>query len=253
MIRILKQIIFLTKNEIKKIYIGSYFGTVWFFLNPIIYSLIYYFLFDKIISIKFNLGKENISYFEYLIVGLILWNSFTMSILRASISILENSYILKKVLFPPEYIVISYSLVYYLQGIIFLSSLIFFFKIFSITLISAYIISSITLFLFILGISFILSALTVYIRDLVHLISNLFNFLFYTVPIIYPYKHVPNSIKAFIKLNPIFHIFKPFYDILLYKSIEMTAIFFNLFISILFFFLGFMIFRKLKEGFYDVL
>lgn len=253
MIAQIKHILFLLKNEIKRTYGGSLLGVAWLILNPVLYALVYYFLFEKIIKIKFNFKIPNASYFHYLIIGLILWSSFVMGILRGSNSIVENSYILKKVLIKPEYFPIVYTLMYSLQAFVFLSFLIILLKVYDVKLLLALPVTFINFYLFLLGVSFILSALTVYIRDIPQLLNNVLNFVFYTIPIIYPYDAIPNDLKYLVLYNPLVYIFKPFHDILFYKSLELYTIGIGTVISLLAFSIGWFFFRKLKEGFYDVL
>ena len=249
----LKHILFLLKNEIKRTYSGSLLGIIWFILNPILYSLVYYFLFEKIIQIRFNFKIPHVSYFEYLIIGLILWNSFVSSTLRSAVAIVENAYILKKVFIRSEYFPIVYTLMYSLQGLIFLSILIIFFKVFSLKLIFSYILAYFNFFLFISGLAFILSALTVYIRDIPQILNNFMNFVFYTIPIIYPYESIPPNLKSIVFFNPLVYVFKPFHDILFYKELDINVLGIGFIISSLTFFFGFLVFQKLKHGFYDVL
>ena len=249
----IKHIFFLLKNELKRTYSGSIIGTAWFIINPILYASIYYLLFEKIIQVKFSFKVTHVSYFQYLIIGLILWNSFTSGVLRGSTSIIENAYILKKVFIKPEYFPIVYTLMYALQGFLLILILVILLKAFYLTLLIILPIAFMSFYFFILGISFILAALTVYIRDIPQLLNNIMNFIFYTVPIIYPYEYIPKNLEPFISLNPIFYIFKPFYDILFYKNLEINTLILSLIISFSVFLFGFILFQKLKEGFYDVL
>jgi len=249
----LKQLFFLLRNEIKKMYSGSIFGITWFIINPILYTFIYFILFEKIIQVKFVFKASNVSYFEYLIIGLILWNSFVNGVLRGSTSIVENAHILKKIFIPPEYFTIVYTLISFLQNFFLLCILLIILKVFKPIFLLIFVFISLSFYIFILGLSFILSSLTVYIRDIPQILNSIMNFLFYSIPIIYPYEHIPAFFKEIIFLNPLVYIFKPFHDVLFYKSIDIDTMLTNFIISISVFISGIFIFRKLKNGFYDVL
>jgi len=249
----LKNLSFLVLNEIKKMYSGSVLGILWFFVNPVLYSLVYYFLFDKVLQVKFAFKIGKVSYFNYLIIGLILWNSFASGLLRGTSSLLENAYLLKKVFIPAEYFPIVYSFIPFVQGMFFLSLLIFVFGAFSPELLVGFVIGSLNFYVFLLGLSLFLSSLSVYIRDIPQLLNNFLNFLFYSVPILYPYENVPDFFRKFLELNPLFYIFKPFHDVLFYKELDPQVLMFGSFLAFITCSLGFLVFRRLKEGFYDVL
>jgi len=254
----LQTIFFLIRNEIKKMYSGSILGSLWFFLNPLLYSFIYFFLFEKVLQIKFQFevatsNNSNISYFYYLIIGLTLWNSFVNGLLKGTLSLVESAHILKKIKIPHEYFPIVFSSVYALQSFIFLLFLFLLFGEISFPYILLLIFSFLNFFMFLVGLSFLFSALTVYIRDIPQVLSNSLGFIFYSLPIIYPYEKAPIFFKKILHFNPLFYLFQPFYNILFYKEITLQPLVIGFFISSLTLLFGFLIFEKLKIGFTDVL
>jgi len=248
-----KQLFLLLKMEIIKTYSGSMLGIAWFILNPFLYAFIYYLLFEKILQVKFHFRNYDSSYFQYLILGLILWSAFSSALLRGTTAIIENGYMLKKVPFSPINYVIVYTTIPFIQAIIILLFFLPFYKVINPVLILYFSFSFILLYLYTLGLSLFLSSLTVYIRDISQLVSNLLNFVFFTVPIIYPYNQIPKNIKNFISLNPLFYLFKNIYNAVFYKTFELDTLFLSIIISGLTFLLGISTYRYLKKGFYEVL
>ena len=105
-----------------------------------------------------------------------------------------------------------------------------------------------------LGLSFILSAITVYVRDVEYLINVIMMLAFYLSPIVYSADMIPTKYLPLFKLNPMFHIIKYYRDILYYgKFPEMGSDFILLFACIIILIVGYLIFRKLEKRFAEEL
>ncbi|MEN3039878.1 MAG: ABC transporter permease, partial [Candidatus Kryptonium sp.] len=106
-------------------------------------------------------------------------------------------------------------------------------------------------YMFALGLSILLASLAVYIRDISQVLGPALNFLFYSVPIIYPYSLVPENIKPIIKLNPLFYMVEAIY----LQAIEfnLKAIIFCLLIAVIALSFGVFVYRYMSVGFLDVL
>lgn len=105
-----------------------------------------------------------------------------------------------------------------------------------------------------LAISFILSALTVYFRDLEHFVQIILQLMFYATPIVYAGDTIPEAFRFIINLNPLAHILNGYRDIFYNQTMPNLKILgIVLVLSIVFCVIGYFIFKKLQKGFAEEL
>lgn len=250
----------LTKRDFQQRYKGSVLGVIWALLSPLLMLAVYTFIFVAIFKLKWGGLENNTSRMLYTLMifaGLIPFQIFSESVNR-SVSILNQSanYI-KKVVIPveilPASIVLSTALNSFFS--VFLLSLgkIFFIDTPNWTLMFIPIIM-IPVTLLSLGISLLVSALGVYLKDLVYVVGLIVNILFYMSPIFYSMDKIPESFRVFIMFNPIAPIIEQFRDVFVNGQMFSLR---DYFISILFaaviFMAGLITFRFLRRGFADVI
>ena len=212
------------KKEVRSKYKNSFLGVLWSFLNPLLQIIVYAIIFSLILKNK----QEH--YAIFLCSGLIPWTFFSVSINKSAFTIIENGNIIKKVYFPREIIPIS---VVTAETINFLIStlIILCFVIFGGIGISKYIlyypIVLIAQYLIILSISFVVSSICVYFRDLQHFIGIILQLLFYAAPIVYSQNSIPENYQWILKYNPMTYIINSYRDIFYYQNaIDFKSIFF---------------------------
>ena len=109
-------------------------------------------------------------------------------------------------------------------------------------------------YVLILGIAFIVSAVTVYIRDLEHIIGVVLMAAFYATPIVYRVDQLPANLQIIMKLNPMTYIIDGYRDIFYYQQMPdfyHLGILFAISVVLLIF--GYMVFKKLQKGFAEQL
>lgn len=239
------------KKEFRGKYKKSFLGVLWSFLNPLFQLLIYALVFPFIL-------KNNVeNYTVFLIVALFPWNFFNLSIIQSAACIVSNGGIIKKVYFPREILPIATATSNLINFLI--SSILVFLALFisGIGLTKAVIVLPLIIliqYILQLGLSFILSAITVYVRDVEYLINVLMMLAFYLSPIVYSADMIPGKYLPLFKLNPMFHIIKYYRDILYYGKIpEMGSVLLLLFACIIILIVGYLIFRKLEKRFAEEL
>lgn len=239
------------KKEFRGKYKKSFLGVLWSFLNPLFQLLIYALVFPFIL-------KNNVeNYTVFLIVALFPWNFFNLSIIQSAACIVANGGIIKKVYFPREILPIATSTSNLINFLI--SSILVFLALFisGIGLTKAVVVLPLIIliqYILQLGLSFILSAITVYVRDVEYLINVLMMLAFYLSPIVYSADMIPSKYLPLFKLNPMFHIIKYYRDILYYGKIpEMGSVLLLLLVCIIILVVGYLIFRKLEKRFAEEL
>lgn len=247
-----------TKRNVFARYKGSYLGLIWSFITPLAILLVYTFVFSVVFRARWE-GAVTDSHAEFalaLFAGLIAFNIFSESSLAAPTLIVNNPNYVKRVVFPLEILPVStlaaavihsfFSLVILLTGILIVLGTVPW------TLIFLPLIYLPLLFLC-LGLSWFLSSLGVFIRDVGHLLGVIVQMLFFLTPIFYPISAVPPSFRIFIYINPLSFIVNHFRRVTLfgqqpdwgeYLLITIAAFGMSL--------LGYVWFMKSKKTFADV-
>lgn len=249
-------IYYLLKKEIKSLYVGSTLGMLWIILRPLLLIAIYGVVFSEIMKIKPYAGKVQVPYIFFMLSTIFFWFGFQESISRSSVSIIEKGEMIKKVYMPLEVLPIVSVLSSYVQHII--GAVIFLFVIAVLHGMSVLWILLIPVLvlqmLFSLGLGFILSAISVYLRDVPQIINIFLQGVFYFTPILYPVEIIPERIRFLIYINPLTYFIKSYQDIIIYKICPDYRYFIMMFVAAsVAFFIGYKVFRKLKEGFADIL
>lgn len=239
------------KKEIRGKYKGSWLGVLWTFLNPLLMLAVYSFVFPYILRVE----VEN--YTIFMIVALIPWNFFTTAIQSGTGSVVANGNILKKVYFPREIIPISITtsqLVNFLITCIIMFAFILFSGVgFSIHLLLFPLLVLIQYIITLAG-TFILSALTVFVRDIDHFVSVILMLGFYGTPIVYQASMLPDKFQWVLKANPMAQLVEAYRSILYYHQMpDMTMLGIWGATSIILLVVGYVIFKKLEKSFVEEL
>ncbi len=245
----------LLKNNVKKDIRGRYkksvLGVIWTFLNPLLQLAVYAFIFPLILK------TTQPYYVIFVCVGLIPWTFFTATISQSTWAVLGNGNIVKKVYFPREILPISIVTSNMVNFLISTIIIIAFCMAYGLGITKYVIFYPIILaiqYLFQLGISFILSAVTVYFRDLEHFVQIALMLLFYATPIVYSGETIPEAFTFIIDYNPMAHIINAYRDIF-YNQVkpDLSSLAMVLGVSIILVIIGYFIFKKLQKGFAEEL
>lgn len=241
---ILKALI--VKNLVGR-YRNSLLGIGWHFIMPIVSLFVYYIVFSQIrISPIPN-------FWIYLASGLFPFTFMLNNLVNGANCIVDNANMLKKIYFPREIIVISQvlsSLVVTLIG---------FAAIICATVASGYVLTIyallipavfVIMIIFVTGCVFIFSSLTVYVRDVQHLLNTISMAFFFLTPMYFTLEDVSGFSELIVWLNPFTYFVELFHHTVYYGTMPSTLLVTSsLFISLITFLIGIGLFRKLKRGF----
>lgn len=239
------------KKEVRGKYKGAWLGVVWSFLNPLLMLVVYSVVFPYILRVE----VEN--YTMYMMIALIPWNFFTGSITSGVGSIVREGNILKKVYFPREIIpisVVTSALVNFLITCIIMFLFIIFtglgfswhLLLFPIIVLIQYIIT--------LAFTFVLSAITVYVRDVDHFVNIILLLAFYVTPIVYDPSLLPAKFNWTLLVNPMAGLISAYRDILYYHTLpDFNILLMWFLIGIMLIIIGYIIFKKLEKNFAEEL
>lgn len=249
----------LAKREVIGRYRGSLLGVLWSFVNPVFMLAVYTFFFSIVYQTRWGTTGQG-SKFDFaltLFAGLIPFSLFSECINRAPLLILNNVNYVKKVIFPLEI----------LPGVSLCSALFHFFISFIVLLIFYLVIHhslhwtiiffplvNLPLIFFILGLSWFLTSLGVFIRDIAHTTSIITTALLFLSPIFYSASAIPEPYRTFIYLNPLTTVIEQNRAVLIWGQLPNWSILgISLGISMLVAYLGYYWFRKTRHAFADVI
>lgn len=237
----------LVRKDLRTRYKGSALGFLWTFVNPLLQLVVYTIVFSTVMRI--NIDK----FYMFLFVGLIPWIFFANSLQVSAGAILSNKNLVKKIYFPREILPLSV-VTSGLMNLLFSFIIVFVALIISkIGIAKAIVYLPIVImveYVFTLGLSFLVSALNVYFRDLEHILGILIMGWFYFTPLIFPVEMIPNEYLKYFFLNPMTPIIVSFKDILYYgKAPDLTMLGISLLMSLLLTIFSFNVFKVLQKNF----
>jgi lipopolysaccharide transport system permease protein len=249
----------LTRREIAGRYRGAYLGIFWSLINPLVMLAVYTLVFGGIFNGRFTPGgKETaIDYALGLFCGMNLFNFFVEVVSRSPALILSNPNFVKKVVFPLEVL-----------SVVAVLAALFHLAIATLPLILGLLIAHgsvpwgtlllvpivLPLVLGTLGMSWLLAALGVFIRDLQAAVTPALTILMFLSCIFYPLSAVPQMLRPFIQLNPMADLIQSARDAVMLNAIPDWRIWIGLLGSgIILFGLGLWVFRSCRGAFADTI
>ncbi len=253
----------LSVNDFKTKFAGSYLGIIWAFVQPVITVLVYWFVFEKgfkPVPINNAAGVET-PFVLWLIAGMVPWFFFNDALSGGTRALLDYSYLVKKVVFQIDILPIVKVISSVFVHLFFLAFAVLLFALYGYfpdlyTLQILY--YSVCLFAFVLGLSYLTSAVVVFFRDLNQVINIVLQVGVWVTPIMWNIEtmDISPALKGIIKLNPLFYVVQGYRDafigkIAFWERWELTIYFWV--VTLLFFWLGIHVFKKLRMHFADVL
>ncbi len=248
----------LIKREIVGRYRGSVMGILWSFIHPVLMLSVYTFVFSVVFKARWNTGSDSkVEFALVLFAGLLVFGLFSECINRAPSLILSNVNYVKKVVFPLEILPwIALSSAFFHMIISLIVWLIFYTVFFGFPHLTALLfpIILIPLVLFTMGLSWFLSSLGVYLRDVSQIVSVIMTTLMFVSPIFFPVSALPPAYQPLLMFNPLTPVIEMSRDALIWGKAPNWIFFGSYFIAtLLVAYLGFAWFQKTRKGFADVL
>jgi len=249
-------LLMLVKRDYVTFYKQTILGPIWFFIQPLMTTVVYLVLFGQIAKLSTD-GAPQIAFY---LAGITIWNYFSEALTKTSTVFKDNASLFGKVYFPrlimPLAIVCSGLMKFAIQFGLFIAVVLYF------TFINPKIHPNlwvlITPFLvllmatFALGLGMIFSSLTTKYKDLVFLLSFGIQLFMYATPVVYPTSAMPTKFAWLLHINPLTGIFECFrYAYLGTGSFQPIDLLLSTILIGILFFIGIVIYNKVEKSFMD--
>lgn len=249
----------LLRRDIHSRYRGSALGLLWSLVTPLIMLAIYTFVFQFVFKARWNdsAGETTLNFAIILFLGLTVHGVLAEVLTKSPVLITGNPNFVKKIVFPLEllsWINLFGALFTFLIGFCLL--LIFILTELGTIPVTALLLPLVLIpyFLLLLGISWFLAALGVYLRDIQQITGTLSTLLLFLSPVFYSVNSLPQHFQGLIFINPLSFVVESARKVLIYGQLpDFAGLLCYTVVAILAATFGYIFFRKVRPGFADVL
>lgn len=212
----------MTYRDLIERHSASALGSWWVICQPLIVMLIQTLVFTFVFKLRLSGDNSGISYVAYLLVGLAPWLAFQEAIGRAPFCFFESKNLVKQVVFPIEILpvkIVLASVVPLLVGLIFPLGIMI------VTGSSKFLWWILLPFalaiqlLMTIGVTYFISALSVYLRDTKTLVQLFLMVGLFLHPILYTPGMLPDWAETAFQLSPLSHLLWVYRDILIFGQV----------------------------------
>jgi ABC-2 type transport system permease protein len=194
----------LIRKELKVKYKNSVLGFAWSMLNPALYLLVFWFVFEKVL-------RNGVPRFPiFLLSGLLVWNLFSVAVGSATSAMVDNAGLVKKVAFAREVLPLASVgaavVHFFLQLVVLVLALVGFRNDVAVGYVALLPLALVVTILLAAALGVLLCALNVYLRDIKHIVELLMLAWFWFTPIVWQFRSLaePGSLAERLALfNPV--------------------------------------------------
>ncbi len=210
------------KVDFRRRFVRSRLGGLWMIINPLVQAAMFALILSQVLSGRLpDMSDNKLAYPVYLLSGTLAWNIFTEVINRCLTVFIENSNLLKKLVFPRICLPMIVTGSAMINNLLLLGSILLIIIVLGFTpgynVIWLPLLMVITLTLS-LGIGLILGTLNVFIRDIGQIVPIVLQLGWWFTPIVYPASIVPKAVLPFMRLNPMYWIVQSFQNAILFNT-----------------------------------
>jgi lipopolysaccharide transport system permease protein len=239
----------MTQKELRARYKYTILGFFWLVANPVLQMAVIGFVFT------FFMREPVKYYYYYLFTGLLVWNFFSLSLNKATPSLVFERELIKKSVFPraiiPLSIILS-NLIHLIAALMLFLIPLLFINTLSLSTIPTFFFGFVLLLMFTIGVCLLTSALNVRYRDINFFVQALLIIWFYATPIIYSFLIIPREFIWLWRLNPMTSILQLFQNAFIrYPAPGPAMLTVNITVIIVVLALGIYVFTKESKNFDD--
>lgn len=247
----------MARRDFTQRFVGSAAGWLWTIIHPLVLLVSWVFVFQYCMKIPPPAGAGGTNYTLYLFCGYLPWLLFQDTVQRSATSLLDQSNLITKTVFPSEIIPVTIFLSSLGSHVIAVGAAVVTVRFMNgqfsvlVLLLPVY---TLLLGLFAVGMGWIFASLQVYLRDTAQMVLVVLTGWFWFTPIFIDETNFPERMRFLVHWNPMAHIVKGYRQRLLTTDLpSWQELLFLAAIAIAVFVAGGIFFRHLKRGFADVL
>jgi lipopolysaccharide transport system permease protein len=217
----------LSRRAILGRYRGTMLGLFWSLFTPLLLLAVYTFVFGTVLQIRWvDQGGGNLEFAAILFSGMLIHGILAECLTQASSLISANPQYVKKVVFPLEALAWVTVIGAFFQGLVSTCVLGIYLLFVNGTVPWTIIFLPLPFFslgLVCLGITWLVAATAVFLKDIAQVAGILTTILFFMAPILYPKTALPEQFQIFLYLNPITFVIEQFRDLVLWGRLPNWA------------------------------
>jgi lipopolysaccharide transport system permease protein len=240
-------------RDIRLRYKQTALGVTWVILQPLLTSALFAIIFGRLA----NLPSGDVAYELFAFAGMLPWNIFSQSMQRSSQSLVKDAGLITKVYFPRIILPIASSVSTILDfGV---SGVIFFLLLLLYKIPLTYNLFAIPVLLFLclitsIGVGLWISAFSVFYRDFIYALPFIIQLWMYASPLAYSIDLIPEEWLWLYSLNPLTGILESFrWALLGGEEFPWLSAGLAIIISVVIFFTGSFVFKRMERSFADVI
>jgi lipopolysaccharide transport system permease protein len=238
-------------------YKGSFGDRFWSIAQPLILMLAYWFVFGLVLKTRFGDDPDPAVYMLFFLCGMLPWLAISEAVGRAPNVILEHRNFVKKLVFPVEILPVNLAF-----SALVSSGLAMLVYLFFLMATREHIppqalwlpVVLVPQLLLTLGVCWLWAAIGLFARDLVQVNGFLLTVVFFLTPICYPMEKLPAEAVGLLQKSPVYKLVGE-YRLLFVSELppDWPVLAQLALMSLVTFYLGYAVFRKLRPSFPDVL
>ncbi|WP_437188585.1 ABC transporter permease [Planctomicrobium sp. SH668] len=249
-------LLMLVQRDMVTLYKQTILGPIWYVLQPLLTMLMFILVFGNIAGFSTDGLPQPLFY----LAGIVIWNYFSETLTRTSITFTLNAEIFGKVYFPrlamPLSLVISGMIKFLIQLGLFLAFYLWYLLFTDRISPNLWLIATpyLAFLMAMMGLGFgiTLSSLTTKYRDLNMVVPFLVQLLLYATPIIYPMSEMRGPVRNILWWNPLSHIVEAFRHAFLgVGEVSLLGLVYSSLFTLLVLFSGVLIFNRTEQDFMD--
>lgn len=244
------------KRDFVTLYKQTILGPLWYIIQPLFTTIVFTIIFGRVAKIP----TDSLPPFLFYMAGNVLWGYFSTSLTVTSNTFNTNAQIFGKVYFPrltvPMATVIVNFLQFFIQLVLFLAFYVYFvFK--GTPICPTWWILGLPVLLFQMallsfGLGILLSSMTTKYKDLRFAMAFIVQLWMYATPIVYPLSQIPDRFRPLYVLNPMVAVVESFRYMFFGTSvIQWSQIGVSWLVTLLFLFIGIVLFCRIEKIFMD--
>ncbi|MCX6171912.1 MAG: ABC transporter permease [Flavobacterium sp.] len=246
----------LVKRDFIVFYKQTILGPIWFFVQPILTTIIYVIIFGQVAK----LSTDGLPQMAFYLSGITIWSYFSDVLNKTATVFQSNASIFGKVYFPrlimPLAIVFSGLMKFLVQFTLFVCVVLYFTFVKGTIHPNIWILITPVLLLlmaaFALGLGMIFSSMTTKYKDLTMLLSFGVQLFMYVTPVVYTVTSIPSQYKFIVRFNPLTSIFECFrYGYLGAGHFQPITLVYSAISIFVLLAVGVLIFNKVEKSFMD--